>query len=281
MQAINKVLANTPNNNREMKEDEYLGENGFYYCKQCNTPRQCIGFFEDRKVNCLCKCQEAERKKEMALKEAERKRKQIAELLKKSLLGNRYVNARFETSETGFNPSFDEAYKRCKKFCEVAPAVLKRGYGIYMYGDKGTGKTHLTACMVNELTSHLYECLLTNFFEISREIRSTFNDRRKSEEEYIKRMANVDFLFIDDLGTELVQRNGEDNFLQEKIFEIINLRYNNNKPTIFTSNNSLNELINERGFMQKTVDRIYDMTKTAIMRIDGQSYRLREGEKLF
>lgn len=281
MQAINKVLANTPNNNREMKEDEYLSENGFYYCKQCNTPRQCIGFFEDRKVNCLCKCQEEARQKEMMLKEAERKRQQIAELLKKSLLGNRYVNARFETSETGFNPSFDEAYKRCKKFCEVAPEVLKRGYGIYMYGDKGTGKTHLTACMVNELTSNLYECLLTNFFEISREIRSTFNDRRKSEEEYIKRMANVDFLFIDDLGTELVQRNGEDNFLQEKIFEIINLRYNNNKPTIFTSNNSLNELINERGFMQKTVDRIYDMTKTAIMRIDGQSYRLREGEKLF
>lgn len=274
------IMMNTPSK-RPMKEDEYLGEDGFYYCKKCNTPRQCIGFFEDRKVNCLCKCQEEERNAQNAIEEEKRKRARIQELIKKSLLGTRYLNATFENTETGFNPSFDEAYKRCKKFCEVAPEVCQKGYGIYMFGEKGTGKTHLTACMVNELTANLYECLLTNFFEISREIRSTYSDRRKSEEEYIKRMANVDFLFIDDLGTELVQRNGEDNFLQEKIFEIINLRYNNNKPTIFTSNNSLNDLIKERGFMPKTVDRIYDMTKTAIMKITGQSYRMREAEKLF
>ena len=42
----------------------------------------------------------------------------------------------------------------------------------------------------------------------------------------INQIANVDFLFIDDLGTEKVTKDGEDTWLQDKIFEVINKRYN-------------------------------------------------------
>ena len=89
----------------------------------------------------------------------------------------------------------------------------------------------------------------------------------------MNKLANIDFLFIDDFGTELVTKDGEDLWLQEKIFEVINKRYNNNKPIIFTSNYSLVEMIKDRGIAEKTVDRISEMCET--MKLEGKSYRLK------
>ena len=57
------------------------------------------------------------------------------------------------------------------------------------------------------------------------------------------------------------------------MFDLINKRYNNQKATIFSSNHSLNSLINERGIMEKTVDRISEMTNGAVIKITGGSLR--------
>ena len=57
------------------------------------------------------------------------------------------------------------------------------------------------------------------------------------------------------------------------LFDIINERYNQGKPTIFSSNYSLNELVNLRGISEKTVDRISGMTSGAVMKIEGKSRR--------
>ena len=203
---------------------------------------------------------------------------EVKKLKKASLMGERYHGASFGKTEIGHNNSFDQAFIRCKRYCEASHEVFKEGMGIYLFGDTGTGKTHITACMANELMNQRYQVLFTNFFEISKIIRSTFGKSSVSESDYINQLASIDFLFIDDLGTERVQSNENDLWLQEKIFDVLNKRYNNKKPTIFTSNNSLQELISERGFMQKTVDRIAEMS-TAILKIEGASYRLKIREK--
>ena len=148
---------------------------------------------------------------------------------------------------------------------------MEHGYGMYIYGDSGTGKTHLTACMCNELMAQMQQCLFTNFFEISKLIKDTYSGNTSSAA-VINRICDVDFLFLDDLGTEILTKNGEDNWLQGQVFDIINKRYNNRKPTIFSSNYSLNQLITERGMMPKTVDRIGEMS-TATIRLTGESYR--------
>ena len=85
------------------------------------------------------------------------------------------------------------------------------------------------------------------------------------------KLAEVEFLFIDDFGTEKVSKGNEDLWLQGKVYDIINSRYVNNKPTIFTSNYSLRELVESRGVADKTVDRIMEMTE--IMKLEGVSYR--------
>jgi DNA replication protein DnaC len=275
---MNKIKPILNINPIEPKQDEYL-KDGLIYCSKCNTQRSMyVKHPSDRTsevmIRCLCDCQSIERD-ENERKEKELARLQEVEQLKSaSLLGDRYQNIYFSNTQIGHNKSFDNAFNRCRRYCDVSNETLKEGMGIYLYGDTGTGKTHLTACIVNELINKQYQVLFTNFFEISKMIRSTFGKIGISENDYIDRLASIDFLVIDDLGTERVQNGESDLWLQEKIFDVLNKRYNNKKPTIFSSNHSISELITERGFMKKTVDRIAEMS-TAIIKIEGESYRLK------
>lgn len=258
----------------QTKDDEYL-KDGLIFCKKCNTERSVK--HNGQLYRCICKCQAEKLAKEEEERINRKLKMQIESLREKSFLGKRYRNVNFDNTKTGFNKSFDIAFGRAKNYCKNHREVLERGLGIFFHGDVGVGKTHLTACMVNDLSERLQRTLLTNFFEISKEIRKTFSNYQ-NEAGYIDKVTSIDFLFIDDFGTEIVKRKGEDNFLQEKIFEIVNMRYNNLKPTIFTSNYSLQELVEKRGVLPKTIDRINEMCG-AIIKIEGENYRKRIIEK--
>lgn len=279
--ALNKLIAQTEANTKNFANETYL-KNGLKHCGKCNNPVQTIitNPFTNKEVivGCICKCEAERLKREEEDAKNREKQRRIEQLQRSSLLGDRYKNVTFDDTETGVNSMFDEAYRRCKNYCDISSKVLENGYGIYIYGDKGCGKTHLTACMVNELIKQGRPVMFTNFFEIAQIIKNTFNRTNESEIDMIEKISNIDFLFIDDLGTEKVSNNGEDNWLQGKIFEILNKRYNNKKPTIFTSNYSLKELISSRGIMDKTVDRILEMS-SLILKIEGKSYRTKTRDK--
>ena len=242
-------------------------------CKEPTTkPMEFQGFKFMASVSCAC-----ERKRMAEEAEIERKQeklRKIEKLKSLSLLSERYKDVTFENSKTGINPSFDTAFKRCKKYCELHAEVIKSGSGIYLFGDKGTGKTHLTACMANYLMNQCVPVLFTSLFEISKAVKSTFNrESAQTEQKLIENFAQGDVLFFDDLGTEIFTKNSGDTWLQSLLFDLINKRYNSQKSTIFSSNYSLNALINERGIAEKTVDRISEMTNGAVMKITGKSLR--------
>lgn len=262
----------------KVDENEYYDEiNNTIRCKKCND--KLLTDFEvfGRRQRCICQCKVKELEEEKEREKQQRKLIALEKLKNASLIGEKYKNVEFDTT-LKTHETFNKALLRCKKYCDISGQALEKGYGMYIYGNSGTGKTHLTACMCNELLKQGQQCLFTNFFEISKSIRATFNKNSEDEATMINRITKIDFLFIDDLGTEIVRKNGEDTWLQEKIFEIINKRYNDNKPTIFSSNYSLDELIDDRGIMNKTVDRIAEMS-TAILKIEGDSYRLTNRKK--
>lgn len=263
-----------------LADDEYYDRIGdTIRCKKCSGKR--ITDFEvfGKRQRCVCECERTERVMiEEAIKQKERM-EVIEKIRSQSLLGERYKNIRFKDSDTS-NESFASAMKRCMKYCDIREEALKEGYGIYIHGDSGTGKTHLTACICNELIDHFKQCMFTNFFEISRNIKSTFAHNGTSEDDMIRRISGIDFLFIDDLGAETVSKNGSDTWMMEVVFEIINKRYNDKKPTIFSSNYSLIELKNSRGYSKRIVDRIAEMS-TAKIQLKGESRRQRSGERPF
>lgn len=280
-QALKEMDQSTVNTTRPLNEDEYIGEDGLIYCKRCNTRKQTEFLVFGRHQPVMCECQSQMYQKEEERQRQLEKQRIVDKLKKASLLGEKYKNTTFENTEMT-SKEFEKIYSRCKKYCEVAETVLDKGIGIYLFGNKGTGKSHVTSCMANELMNKYYTVLYTNFAEISKYIRGTFNKTEETEYDFLERLTNIDFLFIDDFGTEIVTKNNQDVWLQEKVFEVVNKRYNNNKPIIFTSNYSLRQLIEERGVADKTVDRINEICE--VMKLEGNSYRkfLKEQrEKIF
>lgn len=257
----------------ELGEDEHLTENFELICNKCGGHR----YFQHNTmvVKCLCECQSQAIEEEKARRKAEERMQSLQRLKDLSLLGKRYQNATFENLDMNRPDDFKRAVERCKKYCENWDEIKKQGLGIYLYGDVGTGKSLLTACIGNTLLARFTTVLFTNFFEITKQIKKTFTSNSMTESAFIERLTSVDLLIIDDLGTEIVMKNGEKTWMQDKIYDVINARYINQKSTIFSSNESLVDLVEKCGLMKKTVDRIAAMS-TAKIELRGSSYRLQE-----
>lgn len=260
--------------NYELKNDECISNTFELKCKKCGGNR----YFQRNNfvIDCLCKCQSEEIENRKALEESRKRIESLQKFKDMSLLGKRYQNATFENLDLNRPADFQRAVERCKKYCENWDEVKKQGLGIYLYGDVGTGKTKLTACIGNYLLSKFETVLFTNFYEIAKQIKKSFVDSTLTESAFVERLTNVDLLIIDDLGTEILTKNGEKTWLQDKIYDVINARYISQKPTIFSSNESLVDLV-ECGLMKKIVDRIAAMTVKIELR--GSSYRLLEQNK--
>lgn len=257
----------------EILDNEYE-KDGMIYCKTCNEPKLFKSEKFDRIIRCTCSCYDKELKAQRKIEEDLERLEKFKTLQKQSLIGERFTDATFYNTviDDKTDPSFKIAFERCKKFCDNAEDVIENGYGIYIYSEQsGNGKTWLATCIVNELTKRLVPCLFTNFFEILMELNNTFNGSEK-ENQIIDKLAKIPLLVIDDIGTERLLTNGEDNRMQEKVYTIINRRYNEKKSTIFTSNLTMRELVTKRGMMIKTVDRISEMSSVTL-EIKGESFR--------
>lgn len=263
--------------NYHLFENEKI-EDDMIYCTLCGGKKLCV--IENRRFRILCPCETKKREEEKRRKKQEEYIARFKSLREMSLLGKRYSNCNFEnTTLDNADNSFVVAFTRCKKYCEKAHLVYNEGYGIYLYGESGGGKTHLMACMINHLSRALQPCLITNFFDIMKAIKETYHSfNGESEAKLLAKICEIPFLFIDDLGTENLVAYGEDKTIQEKIYDVINRRYAEKLPTIFSSNLSPRELV-EKGLWQKTVDRIVEMCPVVMYVKTNQSYRLKNRKK--
>lgn len=116
--------------------------------------------------------------------------------------------------------------------------IINDKKSIYIWGDYGTGKTHLFRFLQKKW-------LLSNFIhlksvEIHRSIRDEISYHKATGEFKTSiriRMRDTRVLFIDDLGNETMT-----DFLFECYQEVIGYRYENNMPTFINSNYSIVQL---------------------------------------
>lgn len=140
-------------------------------------------------------------------------------------------------------------------------------------GNAGRGKTHLAVATLKMLVRKGVPCLFIDFHELLAEIRNSYDERSQSAElEILRPVLNVDVLLLDDLGS---QRTTE--WVKDTVFHIINVRYNNRKPLIVTTNlgmepdkASTQETLQDRlGY--RVVSRLYEMCTP--VELDGPDYR--------
>lgn len=259
----------------EIREDEHADEQGLPVCNNCGDKRYIQNEDMGLLVRCLCKCQAEEEIRKKTEFEKQQKALQIKQAKLNSLLGKRYEKASFENSI--YNESNKKIYDKVKEYAIRYEEMLSKGNGFYIYGTNGIGKTHLLACLCNYLTDHLQICAFTNFMQIAEDIKAAFNGSC-NEEDVIRKYSAVKFLFIDDLGKESFKKLRDETsnmWLEEKIFEILNNRYNNKLPTIFSSNYSIQEISQSFKFDAATIDRIVELS-TLVFKMTGDNWRYKE-----
>lgn len=236
----------------ELREDEYL-KDGLPFCKLCHTPRGSI--YDGRVYHHLCACQQEHRKREEELLLLQERKRKIEDYRKNSELGKYFTRCTFERATLTENNRV--VYEICKQYCEKAAEMLREGYGIYIYGNPGVGKTHLIACMGNALTDKLYRVLFTSFVKLEGALKANFGNNT-AQTQFLQATEDADFLFLDDLGTENV-KEGSNTWFQAVIFDVINRRYNAKKPIICTSNYTLSGLIGKTKYEPRTVHRLKEI----------------------
>lgn len=127
--------------------------------------------------------------------------------------------------------------------------IQETGGGLILTGNPGTGKTHLSIGLGRELASVGWHVAYVNLTNLIRRIRSTWTDETQSEDEIIRRLQDLNLLIIDEVGAQ----TGSDNE-RNIIFEIVNGRYEQVKPTIIISNYSVKEVADF--ISERSVDRI-------------------------
>ena len=245
------------------RSDVYTDSQGIVRCRKCREPRMFLLEEANRWLPCACSCAGKETDEDFAAK--------VAELRAEAGLAGRYAKADFErfeqTEENG------AAFEACLHYAMRFEKVRERGMGVYLHGPSGTGKTYLAACIGNMLLAAGIRVLFANVNTILSEIRYAYS-QRGSELPIVRKYTCADFVIFDDVGTEKYNARTESmSFAQDKFFQIVDGRYIGQRPTVFTSNYTLEQLVNERGMLVKTADRIAEMS-TRKFELKGKPRRL-------
>jgi DNA replication protein DnaC len=130
---------------------------------------------------------------------------------------------------------------------------LEEGRGLWLYGDVGTGKTTLAMLVSKTALEAGRSVAIYSLPRLLAEIRDTFEEgSRRSYTDLLDRLAEVDLLHVDDVGTEKTSA-----WVLEQLYAIVNARYEDQRSIVLTTNldrEQLAEQINPR-----TVSRLEEM----------------------
>lgn len=109
------------------------------------------------------------------------------------------------------------------------PAFSEKGMGLYICSrTKGSGKTMLACCLLNELAKRYSGSIkFVNALDFVEMTKKSFHEDDKE----IQALYQANVLVIDDIGVQLAKE-----WTDTVFYRLINDRYTNRKPTIYTSN---------------------------------------------
>ncbi len=208
---------------------------------------------------------ECERKNEQREWELMRRDARVASLLEKSGLSRRLRHYTFANFKPYVSPGAARAVERVEEYLGRWEENKEDGRGLYLCGGVGVGKTHLAVAVLNELIKRKrVPSLFVTVPEFLDNLRGAYNDPGRNIDEWMDAVKNADFLVLDDLGAEKPNA-----WVRERLFVIVNHRYREVLPTVFTSNVGPKDLAEQLG--ERTASRIIAMCDW--IALEGDDYR--------
>jgi len=208
-----------------------------YYCSQC----QDTGFIGGEYCNCLCSL----------LMEG------IPSGVDKDTCFTAFDELRIPEGAQRENT------KKLKDSLILYAHEFKRGsQNILLRGLTGVGKSFLLGCTAREISLQGFSVLYLTAYDMLQR----FKDKHFGREETIESIMSVDFLVIDDLGTEPMLNN----ITIEYLFAVLNHRSAKKLPYAVATNLTMAQLMERYG--ERIVSRLMDRAR--LVQLTGQDLRL-------
>lgn len=257
--------------NDKPKEGDYLNEKGILTCGKCHQPkRKEIVTPGGRKmvVAVYCQCEMEQKAEEEAQKKRAEDYDKVLALKRCSIIDDKLRDASFDTCLVVKDN--ERQIRLCRRYVEKFDELFKKNQGLLLYGNVGTGKSHIAACICNSLMDNLIPVYTTSFAKLLEE-----NQKSVDTPAIISNMKKARMVLFDDLGAE---RNTT--YALEVVYNLIDSRYRQRMPMIVTTNRTIAEMQSETDIRYKRIyDRVLEYCYPVLF--DGQSFRMKEAAKRF
>ncbi len=160
-----------------------------------------------------CECKEAEKK--------EKRRQQLRDMSNMDAFRN--CNFRSFNPHT---PGTQEAFQAAFEFAQSPDGWL------FLVGPNGCGKTHLAAAIANQSLDEGAVVLFAVVPDLLDHLRAAFApNATEVYDQLFAKMREAELLILDDLGAQQ-----SSSWANEKLFQLLNYRYNMGMPTVITAN---------------------------------------------
>ena len=247
-----------------MTKEDYIGEDALLHCGICGEAKEAyvpkeLFFGKDRHSrNCRCvreyhEAQDAESERTRHLHEVER-------LKRNCFRYSNFTDVTFENSKIK-----NKQFVYCQDYVHNWEESKEKNIGLLFWGDVGTGKTYLAACIANALIEQEVSVRMLNFSHI-------LNAGFDTKNELLEDICRCSLLIIDDFGSERETEYG-----LEIIHSVLDARYSSGKPMIVTTNLPLQTIQNPTDVMHK---KIYDRLANCVpVQFTGKSFRKEIGSQ--
>lgn len=189
------------------------------------------------------------------------KQKQIDKIKQEAKINKRFIRRTFETYKPR-NKEQTIGKRQAIAYADNINENLETGKNLIFegLGCVGTGKTHLAVAVVQKvMDKFVVPAKFINILDMMKDIKK----ENYNNAEFI----TVDLLLIDDLGKE-----NSCEWVCEQIYDIINARYEQMKPTIITTEGTIKDLENKYNKKGKAIiSRLLE--KLILITLTGEDYR--------
>lgn len=244
-------------------------------CRYCGKPivyghLELMGCVHDMPLECPCVTEKRNRERAERIRvgrEAIR-----SEMRRRAGLSKRAVQQRFRNYRA--DDGQKEAFQAARQFAKEYIEGKNDGAGLLLIGGVGSGKSHLAAAIINAVVDYIQipdssaensndgvcygtpnsDAYFVGTVSLLEQLRASY-ESDDGARQIMEQCQKAGLLVLDDVGAEKTT-----DWARERLFEIIDYRYNDCAPVVITTNADVKELRLKLG--DRICDRIRSMCKT-------------------
>lgn len=236
--------------------DYYDQKTGLLHCGKCGEAKEMqidIPAFGGLKtVKTMCRCMQDQQKKMKRDMELAEEQHRVDLLMRFSIIDKRFKNSTFDRFvQTRDNA---KAYRIARNYVDHFEEMYARAKGLMFFGQSSRGKTFIASCIANALLANAVPVVVTSTVKLASP-SGLYSREGDEQRAIIANMNAARLLVLDDLGAER-----DTSFKAEQVFDLIDSRYNSNRPLIVTTNLSLRQMQDETDIRrQRVYERLFEM----------------------